>query len=463
MKQLFSSIIFLLLFSSSCKKLVEVDLPVNELTRAVVFSGDITANAAQLAIYSKMSAGFSFYSLSVYPGLSADELLDYEGSQTRVQLYTNNLIAGNAAVDEIWSQAYEYIYASNAVLEGIENNNNISAEVKKQLKGEAKFSRAFNYFYLVNLFGDVPLLLSTNYTANASASRSSTELVYQQIIEDLKSAQADLNMDYVAADGTSVVLDRLRPTKPAATALLSRVYLFTKDYENAESMASSVINDSRFALDTSTSLDNVFLKNNSEAIWQVTPGSLLGNTLEGLMFILAGPPSQVALDSSLCNSFESGDRRRANWIGAYSDGATTWYFPNKYKIQYDPSNPRENVDVLRLAEQYLIRAEARVFVNNLAGAREDLNAIRNRAGLSDITSSERDELLTFLLEERRAELFTEWGHRWLDLKRTGKIDEVMNIAAAQKGSSWQSYQQLYPIPQSNRARNPNLSQNAGFN
>lgn len=443
---------------------MEVGSPESELTRNTVFSSDATANAAQLAIYSKMaSSGYSYNSLSMFPGLSADELIDYEGSERSIPLYTNNLLPNSGPIDDIWSQAYEYIYAGNAILEGIGGAVGLSEAVKKQLNGEAKFARAFNYLYLTNLFGDVPLLLSTDYRKNAVAQRKSQTEVYDQIVKDLWEAEDSLSPDYVGADGTTISVERLRPCKAAATALLARVHLYLGDYEKAESYAASVIENPMFQLDESAALDQVFLNTSSEAIWQLSTGSSWGNTYEGFIYVLTSPPYQVALSSQLLSAFETGDKRKDNWIGMYTDGINSWYFPFKYKIQYDPSNPRENVMVLRLAEQYLIRAEARAQQGDLDGAQEDLNVIRNRAGLPNTTATDKASLLAAILHERQVELFLEWGHRWLDLKRTGKADEVMNTVTPQKGGTWQSFQKVYPIPQSNRLTNPNLSQNSGYN
>jgi starch-binding outer membrane protein, SusD/RagB family len=448
----------------ACKKMIDIDEPVNELTNAIVYESDATANAAQLGIYSRMAnGGFSYSGLSIYPGLSADELTDYEGSQKNVQLFTNSLTSDNDGANELWSQAYEYIYASNAVLEGVEKSTALSANVKKQLFAEAKFTRAFSYFYLVNFFGDVPLLLTTDYKKNSIASRISRSDVYKQIVDDLIAAEGDLNADYLDATGVNVTPERLRPTKAVAAAMLARVYLYTEDYANAETVATSIINDSRYALDQTATLSESFLKNSSEAIWQLSTGTALGNTYEGFMYVLAYPPYLVALSEPFYDAFEPNDKRKENWVGTYSDGIDTWHYPYKYKIQYDPSNPLENVMVLRLAEQYLIRAEARAHLGNFTGAQEDLNIIRNRAGLSNTTANDQTSLLSAILNERRSELFTEWGHRWLDLKRTGKVDEVMQFATPQKGGVWESIQQWYPIPQMNRNSNPNLSQNEGYN
>jgi hypothetical protein len=115
--------------------------------------------------------------------------------------------------------------------------------------------------------------------------------------------------------------------------------------------------------------------------------------------------------------------------------------------------------LLRIEEQYLIRAEAAARLNRISDAVADLNVLRARAGLSPLyAGTMRDSCLIYVERERRMELFTEWGDRWISLKRTGKIDSLMRILKP----TWKSTAAVYPIPQEERNRNPNLSQNDGY-
>jgi hypothetical protein len=133
-------------------------------------------------------------------------------------------------------------------------------------------------------------------------------------------------------------------------------------------------------------------------------------------------------------------------------GGTTYFFPSKYKAKNTSGSVSEYLMVFRLAEQYLIRAEARVQQNNFGGAQNDLNAIRTRAGLPNTIANDQTSLLAAILKERQVELFTELGHRWLDLKRTENVNAVMSVVTPLKtnGASWQSYQQLYPVKQTSQ-------------
>jgi hypothetical protein len=246
------------------------------------------------------------------------------------------------------------------------------------------------------------------------------------------------------------------------------VYLYTGNYAGAEAQAASVIGNS--SLYSLPALNNVFLKNSAEAIWQLQPvrSGTQANTGDGAMFVLpVGGPNNgnnpVHLSASVVSSFEIGDQRRTNWVNSVSVGSATYYYAYKYKIGSVSTATSEYVMVLRLAEQYLIRAEARAQSGNIAGALSDVNAIRTRAGLAPLPSSiTQSALLTAIQHERQIELFTEWGHRWFDLKRTNAIDAVMNVVAPQKGATWSPFKALHPIPQGDLNLNRNLIQNPGY-
>ncbi len=274
---------------------------------------------------------------------------------------------------------------------------------------------------------------------NATLGRTSPNDVYKQIVLDLKDAQALLNNDFVTPEG-SVTQERVRPNKGAATALLARAYLYQQKWDSAEVEATALINDSRYKLEED--VNNVFVKNNAEAIWQIEPGATLQgpNTPDGRLFVgrilqFGTPNSQspILLNDSLVNNFEPDDSRRINWIGSGIVAGAPFYYPFKYKLG-TPSDPQnEYIVVLRLAEQYLIRAEAGAQQNNLDGALSDLNAIRNRANLPNSVAITKEDILMAIVKERRMELFTEYGHRWLDLKRNAIIDNIMAEATLQKG------------------------------
>jgi starch-binding outer membrane protein, SusD/RagB family len=481
------------LMHSGCTRLVESEPPSGSLTGITVYKTDATAIAAFNGIYIGLNGRLvqGLNSIGLLAGLSADELSLYNGVTDANYLgyYYNSLSQKlgtlQSGVDS-WSPLYTLIFNCNVALEGLTSTTSLTPAVKQQLLGEATFLRAFSYFYLVNFYGDLPLVLTTDAEVNTLLARSTKAEVYQQIIADLNNAEANLSENFLNETLVNTTTERVRPTKWVASALLARVYLYMGEWEKAAEKA-TVIVDKKSLFDL-VPLNNVFLKNSKEAIWQLQPTEINYNTIEAQVQIIpqTGPnagSNPIFLSDTLINSFEAGDLRTqyGNWVDTtiYKLTSTlndTVAYSNKYKLNMldgaitsttGTANMNEYFMMLRLSEQYLIRAEARAQLGNISGAKDDLNAVRNRAFLpaKSITTDIKTVLLLAILHERQVELFMEWGHRWLDLKRTGKIDEVMNgiTPLKAKGAAWQSYQQWYPLPRfSDLEKAPNLIQNEGY-
>ena len=164
------------------------------------------------------------------------------------------------------------------------------------------------------------------------------------------------------------------------------------------------------------------------------------------------------------NSFEANDNRKVigKWVKSVTVNNITYYYPFKYKIGRVNVPASEYSMVLRLAEVFLIRAEARAQQNIIDGAKFDINLIRTRAGLGNTTADDKASLLAAILHERQVELFTEWGHRWFDMKRSESLDAIMTPICTQKGGTWMTTAQLYPIPTFELGLNSNLIQNPGY-
>ncbi|HVU94331.1 MAG TPA: RagB/SusD family nutrient uptake outer membrane protein [Puia sp.] len=468
---------------SACRKLVSVPEPINTLTTAEVFSTDAEASSAMAGIYTTMinplgyyPTGFANGEVTISGGLSSDDLV-YANSGTLVRVNTNHLLPtdGSGAWD-----AYNEIYGANAVIGGIAASTSplLHDSVRKELTGEAKFVRALCYFYLTNFNGDVPLALTIDFNQTRNLPRAPQADVYRQIIQDLKDAQAALPADYSVGGG-----ERIRPNKWAATALLARVYLYTGDNADAFTQASAVIaNTGQYSL--VSDLNGVFLANSTEAIWQLqqnTSHADLGTATSEGFLILPNPLntgfSTFNLSPQLLAAFEPGDLRRSAWVDSTNNSqnvplgrpSVTTYFPFKYKTgSYNYSiggTASEYYMVLRLAEQYLIRAEAEAngAGGGTAAAIADLNVIRQRAGLPALPSALTPAQVTAAVaHERQVELFAEWGHRWLDLKRTGQAHAVLSVIPLKQ--PWAGdYQLLYPISITEIQADPNLTQNPGYN
>lgn len=446
----------------SCRKFVEIPPGPNLIVGSEVFSDSTDANAALLGVYLFMVGSASSpktynANITLYTGLSSDEINPTRNIPTERAIFQNALFSTNTAISTLWSDTYTLIYRANACIEGLTGNTGISDPAKNQFLGEAKVMRAFFYFNLVNLYGSVPLVISTDYRVNDEMKRTSADSVYNQIIDDLISAESLLLPQY-PTDG------KARINRFTASALLARVYLYKQMWANAETEASEVINSGMYELETD--LNKVFLANSNEAIWQLIPAQAGYETAEGYLFVPATTnirPKYVISDF-LLNAIDPGDQRKVNWMNANDVGGQSYYYPYKYKLGIDNNTtPAENYMVFRLAEQYLIRAEARAQLNNLDDASTDLNMIRHRAGLSDTTAATKEDILKLIFHERQIEFFCEWGHRWYDLKRSGLADGVMSAVTPVKGGTWNSNWQLYPISMYELLNNPFLNQNPGYN
>ncbi|HEX8023176.1 RagB/SusD family nutrient uptake outer membrane protein [Mucilaginibacter sp.] len=481
-----------------CKKLVEIDKPTNTISTASAFGTDSKLNSVMAGLYNQMintGLAFSNGATTLYGGLTADEFVDYGGPTNTLTypLLTSNINANaDFAADVIWSSAYKTIYNSNAIIENLTSSvsDKITDSLRASCTGEAKFTRAFSYFYLTNFYGDVPLVLTTDFNKTATLPRAPQAQVYDQMVQDLKDAQSLLPDNFSAGLG-----ERIRPNKGAATALLARVYLYQKDWKNAEAQASAVIGNSHYTL--LADLNKVFLINSTEAIWQLKQDVSLtpvgSGTYDDINFNTRieweslGPDDQaVFLDPSvyssvsffltpqnyltdeLSNAFEPGDLRHTAWVRSTPSPnidpyfGVTYNYPFKYINRTATNNqPALQYNVmLRLAEQYLIRAEARAELGDVGGSVADINRIRNRAGLPNTNASGQTDLLAAVARERRVELFAEWAHRLFDLKRTGKASEVLGAIAIKQ--PWKPGQLLYPVPVSEIIRDPRLVQNPGY-
>jgi hypothetical protein len=456
---LFVTILFQVTALSGCKKFVEIDGPIDQIDSKVVFNSDQTAEAAVNGIYSNMLVSqlqVNNSALTIYAGLCSDELYYYTPG-TLDAFSTNKISLANHGDIEskFWTPLYKYIYASNACIEGLEASKQVSEPLSTTLKGEARLLRAFCYFQLTNLFGKVPLITTTDFATNSIANRSEESAIYDQIKEDLAFAVQALPND--PANG-----ERTRPGKDAARALLSKVYLYTKEWDKVIETASEVISAGYQLSDPAST----FLFNSQETIWQFKPVNPARNTFEAREIV---PSSGGAMPTYLLNepfvlTFGSGDKRIINWIGSREFAGQTIHYPYKYKVRGGTGVPQtEYIIVFRLAEQLLIRAEANANLGKLSDAISDIDKIRQRAGIAllsvDNPGITKEDLLLAIEQERMKELFVEWGNRWFDLKRTGRANAILGTLKP----TWASDAVLWPVPESEILKNSNLlPQNTGY-
>lgn len=454
-------LLFIVLLSTclpACNKLLDVT-PADETSVGQAFSDSAFALSAVTGIYHKMvtHGHFEWSGLSYHAARSADEVAWPTGMIDYFE--RDSLLYTDYDVRTMWSQGFNSLFLINTCIKGLQSTPQLSAGLQRQLLGESLFCRAFVNFYLVNLWGDaIPLITTPDMEVNKVAKSVPQQQVYDQIMADLLRAQALLSTAY-AGEG------RVRPNLAAASALLARVYLYRKRYSDAITQANRVINS-----DLYTPLQppgTVFLQTSQETIWQLMPPTNKLIDPVGDALIHLGTAS--SLTPQLSAAFEPGDVRRLAWVVENILSGKSYTTAGKYRNRASVADPAsaEYYVVLRLAEQYLIRAEAYARLGNTAAAVADLNIIRARAGLPRLPASlDQQQCMLAVEQERRVELFTEWGHRWFDLKRwpgmynpaITRADEVLGAVK----SDWQSADQWYPVPRPDLQLNPNLVQNPGY-
>ncbi|WP_158860281.1 RagB/SusD family nutrient uptake outer membrane protein [Lunatibacter salilacus] len=421
--------------------------------------GDLRSDNTEMG--TTASVRFPFYELS--------EFMDQE---------TSPIVAN------VWNHHYMGIRRVNTILDRIDDSN-ANDQVRSTIVAEAKFLRALFYFNLVRVFGDVPLTTSRILTVEDAYefSRTASNEVYNQIIEDLIAAEEALPLQIGNLHG--------RATKGAAGSLLGKVYLTIHEYEKAKIVLGKVIGSDQYdILDNFSDLWRAENKNNMESIFDVQfEKNVTASTgapfterytpylYPHLPFRTTGGGYNIPTED-LIEAFEQNDLRKgASLKESYinTDGSIVSGLEGRYNIKFydmpiQGGGSGNNWPILRYADVLLMYAEA---LNEISfdpnGPSFDLlNRIRRRAGLPEKTFNHSDpfyavnsqeEFRLAIEQERRVELAFE-GHRWFDLVRTNRAVDVINPKVS---AGVQPHQLLLPIPLSQVQINPeNISQNPGY-
>lgn len=443
----------LTILSSSCEKSLKID-PQNSVDARQALITSVDVKAALVGAYT--SAGLA----GLYGGrlLVSTDLLGYDDDlafygtyQGYTELTNKNIVVNNGFVEAAWNAAYETINVCNIVLENLTKVETLNI---KKVEGEAKFLRGMIYFDLARSYGKawndtdgspstnlaVPLILSSVKTdvigPEENKKRNTVAEIYAQAIMDLNDAKVNLPAanDFFA-------------NKYAASAVLARIYLTQNDYVNAEAEA-SIVMSGRFSLVTDFTQE-----------WpSPIPASRVSNTVEDIFAIQVSNQAGVNSLNEVYATSNNGGRGEIEVQDAHFDlyepgdvRANFFYddvFTGKHQNQYG------NIKLIRLAEMYLIRAEARALkpTPDLAGALADLNIIRQRAGLPDFVGVTATDIFEAVKRERLVEFAFE-GFRLFDLKR---------YKESVVGLPYNSTKLVFPIPQREIEANPALLQNAGY-
>lgn len=447
MKKCLIYILFVpVIISSGCKKIIETHTPSDQLTNDKIFNSDDNVVAALLNVYGSLSA-LDANTIAIL-GLYTDELSYNNSNASIVQFSNGKILPGNPNVGNIWKYTYSIIYKCNLLIEGLaDQKNTISPGVRSQVSGEAKFLRAWSYFLLVNIYGDVPLTTTPEAAFNAVGPRAPAIRIYDQVKADLIDAKSTLTPAYPSPG-------KARVNRWAVVAFLARVYLYLQDWTGAAAEASSLLQSGTYQL---ASLNDVSATGNPGAIWQLWTRDGFSNL--GTSFIPSSGIPVYNISPDFLSGQEPNDQRILAWLKQTTVNGMVYTYPYKYKNRSMNMAHPESTIYLRLAEQLLIRAEANAQAGQIPTALTDINLIRDRSGLSPIFMPvTKDSCLMMIEKQRRVELFTEGCHRFFDLKRTGRLDAV---EAALK-PAWKPDAKLFPLPASEIQFNPALLQNPGY-
>lgn len=476
MKQIkYLFVLALMATSTSCSDYLDVPPPGNSLTTEVAYSSQSIISQMMNGMYA-LNAITANYASSGYPLALPDQMGDNYYNPSSNAYYksvpTCNINPSLYFLDQ-WGSFYSTIYTANGLIENLPGVSTgvLNLATKNSYLGAAYTWRAWIYFCLADIWGGVPLVLTTKASESKSLPRASLEQVYAQIEKDLKQA---ISLLPATGAGDPTIID----TQAIPQAILAKLYLEMGNYAEAEAAATSVINSGNGYI-LQSDLSQVFLRTangapNKETVFSygaatLTNTSNLANV--ALKYAYLWPitatrrgAAVAQLTTSLLAEFEVGDQRYGNWsfVPSTVTDNSRWAYKYKqhYLVQSVPAGKEEDWINIRLAEVYLIRAEARAQQGNVTGAAADVSTVRKRAKLEGVTASNKADMLTAILHERRIELFGE-GKYWGDLRRFGLMDQKLANVSYKK-TNYKSHMKYMPLSTGVLVGNPILKQTEGY-
>jgi uncharacterized protein (UPF0297 family) len=480
----FAAILVFLL--PSCKDFLELEpesqgiAVQNTAADSIFFKSASEAEAALAGAYSDFKN--EYYQLDYFVNGDAQSDDAYAGGDnpSNFQIDDYKLDATNSNVSRDWRYLYSTIGKCNTVINNVGSVRDaaMTAARKEEIVGEASFIRAFMYFQAVQLWGDVPLQLKEVKTISAAnlaeiypqifhASAPQAD-VYTQIIADLETALAKV---------PATAKHKGYATKGAVNAVLAKVYATREphDWNKVKQYCDAVIAGGYTLLPDYDDLWKNANENSAESIFEINynGGASDGNWGTKIFRGLDWKKFNLPANDLLAAFDAEGDTKRKNASVVFLDVSGKWsdshYPQTKYPFINKWHNFQEGSDqnyiFIRLADILLLKAEALNETGDQAGAAALVDQIRKRAGLAKTTAASQADLRLAIEKERRLELAFE-GHRWYDLKRTGRAIAVMNAAKGVNGQSLgyalTTNRLVWPIPQAELDKNIKLVQNAGY-
>lgn len=463
---------------SSCKKFLDLR-PEAQISSANFYLNSNDFQTALTGVYGTFRGLFSSSNMLYIGELTTDntEIQWSSPSVSEMQLDQNAVNPTNGYVDAVWNTCLTTISRCNTILNRIDKVD-FDVTTKNRIKGETKFLRAFSYFYMVRIFGNVPItdqeFTSPEQISSADLSLQSKDKVYAVIINDLNSADSLLPSTPNA--------DKTIASKGTVKTLLGKIYLTIQNWDNAAAKLKEVIDLNQYSL--AGAYKTLFTNGNNnlkESIFEIqyVSGQNIGNnysylftpaiTSSALFPNNQQTAGRIVPTLNMINAYEPGDLRKAVSVNdsvALINGSKSY---SRYGLKFVDFKAINVVDgsitytVLRYADVLLMYAEALNELNQTSGAYQYINAVRARADLPNLPALNKDDLKLAIEKERRVEFLHE-GHRWFDLVRTGRVKTVMNTFYATLGLSYKvdDYELIFPIPQNEVDLNPAVKQNPGY-
>lgn len=436
--------------------------PASSVTIDKVYKTASDYNVAVIGCYAKLQSQVNFYTeCCEYRSDNLSLGAPTAGTQDRYDIDHFTEKPSNGILSSYWANFNNNVYRCNLLLDQIDGAN-FAESLKKQYKGEAMFIRALNYFNMYRIWGGVPATKHVVSAAEAlKVARYSDEQMFDLIAGDLKEI---VDNNYLPETYSSA--DMGRATSGAAKALLGKVYLTFHKWTEAKDILSQLIGKYQL-VSPIAQVFNVDNKNNNEIIFAVHFNKEIEGEGHSYWYNLTNASDDTNQTSSLLNTFPTGDARKD--LITYVQVEKTVRLMNKF---YDTKSPTfktvgNDQILLRYADVLLMYAEALNEIQYDASegslALKYLNAVRQRAGISNLTAkqlSTQEKFRKGILVERQRE-FPYEGQRWFDLVRMGFAKSVM----AENGVEIKDYQLLFPIPQQEIEKVGNKSilwQNPGY-
>ncbi|WP_300600920.1 RagB/SusD family nutrient uptake outer membrane protein [Niabella sp.] len=476
---------------SGCRKLEEI--PYSSIFMEQFYKTPADAEAAINGVYNDMAGLYAGPSALLVPDFSADQVYPRPvvGRNTLTLFIYDPEYSVQSSFDRvaesplnIWEKSYAGIEKANWVLEKVPAIE-MTGSRKKEILGEAFFLRAFFHWMLAKNFGEIPVKITPSRSLEeAYVGKSSKTAIYRQIYADLDSAITNLNI-YSPA-GTV----KGRPSKEAAMALYAKAALYNEDWPTALQKAKLVLESGKYSL--LADVYDIYDVNKEDAarqenIWAFEAEREKPGNSSSLLSLYgpassAGPAYGKSTFGSIFaypafyNSFDAGDKRKEKLMATSYINKSGAVVPrnkitpitpdavlvNKYMDANTIGSATNcNIPILRLADVYLIAAEAENRMNGPAEAYSYLNAVHKRATGANVAAGLSQPAFTdAVLQERSWELFAE-GDRWYDLSRTGKFLSVIPAAVndVYPARNVQPKHKYFPIPQLEINANPKLEQN----